>query len=710
MLEGYVPPKSKSEIVRRYDAGERKFAWADLQGADLTGINLSGADLSHGSFTRAILVDTKLQETILVGANLAGSVGLVPAQLAGADLTNARLPDSIKFEGVNVVDKASENAKTLLISILGACVYSWLTIGTTTDSRLITNSTASPLPIVQTEIPIVGFYFAAPLLVIGLYVYLNIYLQRLYEVLADLPAVLPDGRSLDKVVHPWLLNGLVRVHSRRLSITRPPFFGLQTASSILLAWWIVPATLFLFWGRYLVRHDWRVTAVHITLIVTSLLASMAFYRVAIATIRRERVERLQWRIPFGTAGRRKGWVVILGGTTLLGLLSIGAIWGRPSGENAPTTSDDWRVTPILSRRPVSVDFRKASVRNLLLIVENEFGLRMEIADDVTGVMSVSLHSVPPQAVLDEILKKAGLEMRGSAALVRIVPQRRSYVARAVIGARDPWTWAPRAFEFLGYRAFADVHDADVSMRPSERVLESVRELSLSRGAILRGANLRYLQGSGAFFVKSDLRSVDLEGANLIEADLRQANLQYANLQSAGFQGARLEGANLRGARVKGANFLRANLQGARLGPNLRESFLPGADLTEASFFDDDLYKLRSEPPDLQKANLREAVLRGINLEEADLRAAKLERANLQNSRLDHTNLRDVQLTDAQLQGASLVEADLQGADLAGANLEGANLQRTNLRGVDLSLARGITRTQMRQANTDSTTRFPRNFR
>ncbi len=56
------------------------------------------------------------------------------------------------------------------------------------------------------------FYLFAPFLLVGLYTYFHLYLQRLWESLADLPAIFPDGTPLDKKADPWLLIGLVRAH------------------------------------------------------------------------------------------------------------------------------------------------------------------------------------------------------------------------------------------------------------------------------------------------------------------------------------------------------------------------------------------------------------------------------------------------------------------------------------------------------------------
>ena len=101
-------------------------------------------------------------------------------------------------------------------------------------------------------------------------------------------------------------------------------------------------------------------------------------------------------------------------------------------------------------------------------------------------------------------------------------------------------------------------------------------------AELQGANLRraQLQGAGLFGAK-------LQGANLSEAKLQGAALFSALLQSADLFDAKLQGANLRFALLRGANLRRAQLQGANLlsailqGADLRAANLQGANLTGA---------------------------------------------------------------------------------------------------------------------------------
>ena len=208
-------------------------------------------------------------------------------QLAGADLTGAKLPDDLKtlYDKLENVKGISESARKIFLAVLAACLYCWLTIATTTDVNLITNRASSPLPIIQTPIPIVGFYVVAPLLLLCVYFYFHFYLQKLWEELGSLPAIFPDGRPLHTKVDPWLLNDLVRAHLPKLKAGRPFLSHFQLWISVLLAWWVVPITMLLFWGRYLRRHESTGTTFHVVLLVISLVAAVCLYRLAVATLR-----------------------------------------------------------------------------------------------------------------------------------------------------------------------------------------------------------------------------------------------------------------------------------------------------------------------------------------------------------------------------------------------------------------------------------------
>ena len=110
----------------------------------------------------------ELRGADLRGQDLTEVEGLLPEHLAGADLTGAKLPDDIaKFPALGQVTAISSEARKIFIGLLAACVYSWLVIGTTTDVALILNTASSPLPIINTPVPIAGFYVVGAALLQG---------------------------------------------------------------------------------------------------------------------------------------------------------------------------------------------------------------------------------------------------------------------------------------------------------------------------------------------------------------------------------------------------------------------------------------------------------------------------------------------------------------------------------------------------------------
>ncbi len=477
---------------------------ADLSNAHLERANLSGATFS-GPGGRANLQDADLREAILHGCDLSGvKGGLRPQQLAGADLTGATLPQALAdlFKELGAVGDISESARKLFVAMLAACLYSWLTIATTTDVNLITNRASSPLPIIQTSIPIVGFYVVAPLLLLCVYFYFHFYLQKLWEELGSLPAIFPDGRCLHEKTDPWLLNDLVRAHVTMLKGDRPFMSYFQQAISIVLAWWLVPITLFFFWGRYLPRHDFRWTTLQVLLLAIAITGAVRLYRLAAASLlgRPRRsfsgIRTLRTLQAYGASA-----IFVVTGVAFM-LVSIGAIRGVPPGQE-PWWSD---------------------------------------------------------------------------------------------GLPGRWGWVPRAMALVHYSPFANLTQADVSVKPPNWTGKNESELDLAKGAELAGADLRYADASGAFLPKANLQGARLEGARLTGADLTGALLRLSDLTGADLAEAKLAGADLLTAKLNRADLSAADLTGASLtGADLRAADLINADLRFADF--------RAELLDLQTTGL-----------------------------------------------------------------------------------------------------------
>lgn len=654
------------------DLSRRNLAGAVLSSTTLNGTNFIHANLQNTTFVLANMSGANLRDADLRSANLSGirgldkailndcimedAIGLKGSDFARADVTGARLPDDIKeFKTLDSVEEISKNARKIFLAMLLGCAYSWLTIFSTGDVNLLTNSSSSPLPIIRTAIPLASFYYIAPIILIGSYLYLHFYLQRLWRGLAELPAILEDGKPLYDRAYPWLLNSLVRRHFEKLQGEkveplpefdendnlieisdfkwfvkkcathllhgRRPFISiLEEWVSIALAWWVVPVTIFGFWIRYLPRHDWTGTSLHIILIIFSLLVGIFFYRVHARTLRGDRFidSNLDELLTTAYRNASKYAPVILAGILLI-LLSYGAIDG---------------VTERSERFPL-----------------NQYSfLRVGV---------------------------------------------------------------PKLFKFFGYDVFADFGEKTVSSRPEDYwiINPEERENAVS-GANLAKADLRHADAFMAFLDKADLREARLDAVDLRGAKLRYAKLWGANLQWAYLWDANLERANLKWADLSYAYMLSANIKHAVLDSaiirgaelpaahmdssvirraNLDSTVLRSASLNGCNLYDASLYG----------ADLTSASLQGANLIKADMQKARLVLAKLQGANLTGANLQEAEMTFAGLQGANLMDTDLQGANFSMAKLHKADLSSANLKN-----AKDLTIEQLDEACGDSLTILP----
>jgi uncharacterized protein YjbI with pentapeptide repeats len=477
---------------------------AQLQGASLYKAHLHGALLTDTNFERlavtkdgepggersADLTDADFRDADLSNAQLSTVNGLRAEMLAGAVLINAKLPEDVaRFDQLKHVEETSRNAITVFFGLLAASLYSWLTIATTTDVALITGTASSPLPIINTNIALSGFYLAAPLILLAVYFYLHLYLQRLWGDLASLPAVFPDGVELDRKAYPWLLNGLVRKHFKKLELGQRPLTRVENIVSILLAWWVVPFTLLAFWLRFLPRHDWLGTSLHVVLIAGATWFGVHSYQLAVRTLRG------------ATAMQEKGY------QPLLVRMWHAIRHYRPGGMEAAGFVVGIVVT-------LSIDSAIRPGDDLLTAFGSGLGYKTnaDLTDD------------------DVSTKPSGWTGRKETAEVEI-----AQVKGADLGYRDLRNVrAPGAFLVKAKLWRADLRGAFLGFADL-------------RGAVLWDADL-----SGANLSDADLRDGKLSGANLSGTYLRGALLMGADLRGAGLSAADLRGADLSRADLRDA--------------------------------------------------------------------------------------------------------------------------------------------------------------
>jgi len=508
----------------------------DLRNAELRTISLRRANLSKANLSGTELFAVSLRDADLQGADLTDAKGLCSHQLSGANLSGARLSESVAIsEGLGQVLELAKNAGRTLVFLIGACVYSWLTIGTTTDARLLTTFVSSPLPVIEASIPLYLFYLVVPVILLALYLYLHLQLLDLWQEVAALPAVFPDGKAISQKISPWLLAVLVRSFSRAHRWDRSPRL-LARGISLVLTWWIAPLTLAVFWLRYIPRHDLIGSIVQVALIgLGSFLGVWSHQRTL------EILSHGRRHFSF-TAALVAGTIVFAGGL----MVSYGAIAGI----------NEWAEA---SRTPSGAAARSAILRPLRTAVPEVLDALGERAfadmKDATVSERPSDWSLAPAPQITSRV--------GDLPLTRDAPA--DDVLRGVVGAnlqgKDlKYANARGAFLARADLSNANLRGADLSYAYLQQADLEGTHLTmayLSRArmekADMKAADLEDAYLGEAQMQHADLRSARLTGALLVDTDLRDANLSFAQLDGAILSNANLANAVLFGAALQGAN-------------------------------------------------------------------------------------------------------------------------------------------------------------
>jgi hypothetical protein len=147
-----------------------KWRGSTLEGANLSGACVDEAEMPQINLKNADLTNANFNDACLRDADLTDTKGLSAAAIGGADVANAKLPKAIEaFEGLKIVEALSQNAAKVFILLLAACAYACLTVAVTTDASLISNTGTSKWPVIQADVPVVWFFWVAPLVLLSIY-------------------------------------------------------------------------------------------------------------------------------------------------------------------------------------------------------------------------------------------------------------------------------------------------------------------------------------------------------------------------------------------------------------------------------------------------------------------------------------------------------------------------------------------------------------
>jgi len=358
----------------------------------------------------------------------------------------------------------------------------------------------------------------------------------------------------------------------------------ESVAAVLLAYWVVPATLLFFWLRYLVLQDYRGTLLQLFLLALSVAGACAVPRV-VARVLRPGDWTEETTSQFVHDVLRALRIPAVVGFALL-LLSLGVLKGLPL---------DPSVRPDVSRgdprRWAATAFESLGYRPYADISEEKFSTLSASA------AASDAQTEPNGARLNE------MNLRFS----------RGY--RAAFASARMWRSSLEG---------ASLSEADF------------------RGANLRESNLQMAKLDKLQAAKANLVSTDARGATLVGADFRNADLSYGNFEGATLSTANFTRAAMYAVNLRNANLLRAELSHA----DLRDTKLEGANLSLATLEETDMSAAKLMGANFTSAQIKGTILLEADLSHADFRGATMTGAILRQAKLDGANLAGADLRGA----------------------------------------------------------------
>lgn len=604
---------ARGEAGKRADLRKAKLEGAELIGvnlrhSDLQEANLKAADLLLADLRDACMVRCNLQETCLVGANLEGAnlegaslesaMGMLPRQLAGTNLHEASLPAQIaEFNALPTFLAASKTVARLFATLMFASFVSFVVILSTKDIQLLSDSAIIRFlhsPAAATALPTDEIYLLAPALLVALYLFFLYRLQELWDAVLELPAVFPDGRMLGHR-GPRIVTGLLRTHFRWMDQHGHSTRMIEKIFAVVLAYWLVPLMLLMFWARYLTAQEFHGTLLHQVLLLISVGA--AFY--------------------------------------------CSTQIGRPS--------DKWAT----EEKPTPPILEKLKSLRLVTVLATLFvAMSLLAAGIIAGVphdkqRAPQFMSVDPRRWASAVMWLVGYDPYAELTEASMSQRPANWT-----GADDQVSSVKGAQ--LNETKFRYAQAYEIFLVNARLFKANLQGAFLSggdlRNADLGQANLKFAILDRANLQHANLDRAQLDGANCSRTDFRGANLSYSSLIDASLPDARLDGASLYSTNLANASLLRGNLEKS----DMREARLTNANLEGADLQQSYLWSAKLSGANLRKAQLATAIFIDADLQNADLSGAQLNGtvlngANLQGAILDGADLRGaLQLSAAQI--------------------------------------------------------------
>jgi len=472
------------------------------------------------------------------------------------------------------LNDSATRVSTIWISFLIFGLYLVIAAGTVTHRQLLLEGPVK-LPVLNIDLPLVGFFFLAPILYVIFHAYV------LIQVLLLGRTALAYNAALERAVPAPADNSAMR---QRLANTlfAQIFAGSPREREGWLGWllklmaWLTLAVapvlvLLVFQFTFLPYHSQLVTWTIRVLILLELLAVLVLWR-GVLQLERD----LAWRLVL------RGWIA-LPLALVLAVFSWAVLtfpgephaqWARywPQGQERAIPAECLTVSTI-SR--AFAYFDRLSVPGVD-IIDDEKLAKMESATADRKLQPFEgkrTHSFENRDLSCSVLPNADLRRAG-------------FAGAHLKGA---------------FLIGADLKGANferAQLQGANMNLVKLKDAGFSF-ANLSSADLSFAELQGAWLAQADLRGATLANAQLQEAFLNQTQLQGADLSGALLQGAYLRETLLQGASLKDARLQLAKLENAQL----QGAYLFGADFSGAW-----LYRVGLQGADLNQSTLQNVVL------------------------------------------------------------------------------------------------------
>jgi hypothetical protein len=453
-----------------------------------------------------------------------------------------KLSQEVK-EFLDEANAASDPARTAWLAFLLLLTYVVVTLASVSHKDLLLNSPVR-LPIINADIPLVGFFQYAPAMLLLVYLSLlvqHVILARKYRRFTDALAAYELKARTKHVaregVHSYVFSQILAGPEAN-RITR-----LMMQLIVYVTFAVLPiVTLLYFQIRFLPFHEVWITYWHRFAVI------LGFAMLILLTpIMQHAPPKRKWDIRLGPqaeAWEASGRQVAL--VLLLLPIVVGFSW------LIATVPDEW------------IDRRLGFVAPVTAVIGAEGEAKL-------------LNPIVRRLVYDRIPDD------GNKAWWRrwLLSYRVLVVEDSDLGAADDAKIVLRERNFrYALLNRSDFHHADLTWAD---LRGAQLWKSLAKGRLndtqLQGASLKEAEFHGA-----QMSSAAMQGADLRGALLQGADLSYTKLQGADLRGAQLHGADLRGAQLQGADLQGAQLQDADLqGAELRGAILTSAEIWLARF-------------------------------------------------------------------------------------------------------------------------------